>query len=66
MSERLCDHPGCSCSIEPEEMFCSPWCAASHERPHETEGCHCDHDGCLGAAGEQGDEALSTGFDAPS
>lgn len=47
-------------------MFCSPWCAASHERPHETEGCHCDHDGCLGAAGEQGDEALSTGFDAPS
>jgi hypothetical protein len=61
MSERTCAHPGCSCSTEPERMYCARSCATASDRPEEAEGCRCGHVDCLGAAGAEGDEALVQG-----
>lgn len=59
MTGKTCNHPACSCSVGPEEKYCSERCREwSHDPLPEVKGCACLHTECLGAAGRKGDAAL--------
>lgn len=44
-----CAHPGCTCTIEPGERYCSDYCLAQDSGEHaaaDDEECQCGHAEC--------------------
>jgi hypothetical protein len=46
---RKCAHPPCSCTVGPDDKYCSAQCEAMEETPDLT--CECLHPGCKGDIG---------------
>jgi hypothetical protein len=52
---KKCGHAGCTCTVAPDEQYCSDYCATAAHAGKQATGtdCQCGHPECAASAGAE-------------